>query len=112
MDWEESTLRPCILSPQLDSLPLKAALQHIEQSLSNTGEFVAGSRISLADIVLYSTLLPIISQVELSPSLQAYIKKISSLPEVKEASKRLGCDDSASLMLTTSLILGTSSAAS
>jgi methionyl-tRNA synthetase len=100
VDWEESTLRPCVLSPKLDSLPLKAALQQIEHSLSKTGAFISGSSISLADIVLYSTLLPIISQVELSPTLQAYINKISSLPEVQEASKRLGCDDPASLAST------------
>lgn len=97
LDWEESLLRPCVLSPQFEA-PLKAALQYLDENLSKTGAYVTGgSSISLADIALYSTLLPIAGRVELSPSLLAYIQKISSLPEVKDSSKRLGSDDPVSL---------------
>lgn len=96
MDWEQSTLRSAILlscaTPKLNRTPLTAALEHLDDSLSKSGPFLIGSSISLADVAIYCSLLPIENKIS-SPFLLTYIHKIASLPEVKEASKRAGCDD-------------------
>ena len=68
LEWEERALRPASLAGPCPSLA--AALQHLESALK--GRFLVGDGPTLADIVIYSTALPLtdVAQVQFRPTCQ------------------------------------------
>ena len=68
LEWEERALRPASLAGPCPSLA--AELQHLESALK--GQFLVGDGPTLADIVIYSTALPLtdVAQVQFRPTCQ------------------------------------------
>ena len=56
LDWEETVLLPSVYSR--DSSDIKKAVQHLQSALGGRSYLVESS-LTLADIVVYSTLLPV-----------------------------------------------------
>lgn len=56
LDFEETSLRPAVLSQ--DAAGIKDAVQNLQSALGSS-TYLAGDSLSLADIVIYTALLPI-----------------------------------------------------
>ena len=56
VDWEETTLREALLSQ--DTEGTDQAVQHLQSALGSNS-YLIGDSLTLADVVIYVTLLPI-----------------------------------------------------
>lgn len=56
LEWEESVLRPAVYLSEPSALP--AALAHLAAALAGR-EFLAGGALTLADVAVFATLLPL-----------------------------------------------------
>ncbi|KAF5843267.1 methionyl-tRNA synthetase [Dunaliella salina] len=98
LEWEATCLKPAVLlhasarSPA-DSSALQAALQHIAAALSTAGgAALVGGQIGLADVAVYSTLLPLVLQKQLpggSGPIEQYLEAVGKAPAVQQARMQL-----------------------
>ncbi|MEW5315595.1 MAG: hypothetical protein WDW38_007012 [Sanguina aurantia] len=114
LDWEMLTLRP---STYLGGASLASAITHLEQALqtsvaagSSSGPaiFLCGAELTVADVAVYSTLLPTTLQTPaaeasplLTPLLTAYLAAMGALPVVAGSLKQLLDGKSTTAILST-----------
>eukprot|EP01025_Chloroclados_australasicus_P054321 TRINITY_DN6435_c0_g1_i5.p1 TRINITY_DN6435_c0_g1~~TRINITY_DN6435_c0_g1_i5.p1 ORF type:complete len:1024 (-),score=164.90 TRINITY_DN6435_c0_g1_i5:327-3305(-) len=75
-DWEASVLRGCVYSG--NEQEMKAALEKISKQIAGGRQYLVGDLFSLADVVVYSTLLPLKLTNQLPEDVSNYVKTLEA----------------------------------
>ncbi|KAK9825825.1 hypothetical protein WJX81_000084 [Elliptochloris bilobata] len=85
MEWEEIHLRPAVYTGA--PVPLEAELVHLDKYLPSS-DFLVGAAVTLADVVVFATLLPLtVAPVPGAPAqgrpVRAFLERMGQLPAVR-----------------------------
>ncbi|KAJ9530763.1 hypothetical protein QJQ45_014926, partial [Haematococcus lacustris] len=110
LEWDVSTLQPAtLLSVGSQQAPaLAAALNHLTSCLSSSsGPWLLGEQLSVADVVVYSTLLPLLLHPNPAADLAAqhstahtYLTRVGASDAVRSAQEKLLADVGAPALTT------------